>query len=135
MITRRYLEKQSTVLGLPMSQVGLLVLGMVVLIIMSSILKMFFPGYRWFNHLTVALVTGGYLLLRYATGKRHPSYLASVLSYRLLQKGRYYLPAPSRILRSRPPEQEGPPARPERMPSINHQFTPDARIRSESFTF
>lgn len=110
MITRRYLEKQSTVLGLPMNQVGLLVLLMVVLIIMSSLLKMFFPAYRWFNHLTVALVTGGYLLLRYAATKRHPSYLASMFSYRLLQKGRYFQPVPSGVLPAGRHQQEGLPA-------------------------
>ena len=98
MITRRYLEKKSTVLGLPMNQVGLLVLLMVVLIIVSSFLKMFIPQYRWFNHLTVVLVAGGYLVLRYAATKRHPSYLASLLSYRLLQKGRRYEPNVSRII-------------------------------------
>ncbi len=64
MITRRYLEKKSTVLGLPMNQVGLLVLLMVMLIIMSSFLKMSIPQYRWFNHLTVVLVAGGYRKLR-----------------------------------------------------------------------
>ncbi len=97
MITRRYLEKKSTVLGLPMYQLGLLVLAMVIMIVVSSLLKLATPQYRWFNHLTVVLVAGGYLVLRYATTKRHPSYLASLLSYRLLQKGRRYEPTVSRI--------------------------------------
>jgi hypothetical protein len=98
MVTRRYLEKKSTVLGLPMYQVGLLVLGMVVLIIASSLLKMFAPGFRWFNHLTVVLIAGGYFLLRYASAQRHPSYLLSLISYRVLQRRRYYKPVVSRVL-------------------------------------
>ena len=92
MVTRRYLEKKSTVLGLPMYQLGLLVLVMVILIVVSSLLKIAVPQYRWFNHLTVVVIAGGYFLLRYAAGKRHPTYLASLVSFKLLQRRRYYLP-------------------------------------------
>jgi len=92
MVTRRYLEKKSTVLGLPMYQLGLLVLAMVIMIVASSLLKIAVPQYRWFNHLTVVVIAGGYFLLRYAAGKRHPSYLASLVSFKLLQRRRYYLP-------------------------------------------
>jgi hypothetical protein len=42
MITRRYLEKKSTVLGLPMKQVGMLALLIVVLSVSGNILKMLF---------------------------------------------------------------------------------------------
>ncbi len=101
MVTRRYLEKKSTVLGLPMYQVGLLVLLMVILIILSSFLKMMAPQYRWFNHLVVLLLAGGYFLLRYAASRRHPSYLTSLVSYRLLQRRKYYLPTPSLLLKTK----------------------------------
>ncbi len=98
MITRRYLEKKSTVLGLPMYQLGLLVLAMVIMIVVSSLLKLATPQYRWFNHLTVVVVTGGYFLLRYAAGRRHPSYLASLLSFKLLQRRRCYQPTASSLM-------------------------------------
>ncbi len=101
MVTRRYLEKKSTVLGLPMYQVGLLVLLMVILIILSSFLKMMAPQYRWFNHMVVLLLAGGYLLLRYAASRRHPSYLASLVSYRLLQCRKYYLPTTPLLLKTK----------------------------------
>ncbi len=71
------------------------------LIIASSLLKLFAPGFRWFNHLTVALIAGGYFLLRYASAKRHPSYLISLVSYRVLQQRRYYKPVVSQVLRRR----------------------------------
>jgi hypothetical protein len=99
MITRRYLEKKSTVLGLPMYQLGLLVLGMVIMIVVSSLLKLATPEYRWFNHLTVALVLGGYFLLRYAAGRRHPSYLASVLSFKLLQRRHSFQPTANSMMK------------------------------------
>ncbi len=98
MVTRRYLEKKSTVLGLPMYQLGLLVLGMVMMIVVSSLLKLATPQYQWFNHLTVLLVAGGYLLLRYAVGKRHPSYLASLLSFKVLQRRHRYEPTAHSIM-------------------------------------
>ncbi len=98
MITRRYLEKKSTVLGLPMYQLGLLVLAMVIMIVVSSLLKLATPQYRWFNHLTVVLVAGGYFLLRYAAGRRHPSYLASLLSFKLLQRRHLYQPTANNIM-------------------------------------
>ncbi len=103
MVTRRYLEKKSTVLGLPMYQLGLLVMGMVMMIVVSSLLKLATPQYRWFNHLTVVLVAGGYFLLRYAAGKRHPSYLASVLSFKLLQRRHPYEPTAHSIMNARQP--------------------------------
>jgi hypothetical protein len=103
MITRRYLEKKSTVLGLPMYQLGLLVLAMVIMIVVSSLLKLATPQYRWFNHLTVVVVAGGYFLLRYAAGRRHPSYLASLLSFKLLQRRRCYQPTAGSIMNALQP--------------------------------
>ena len=101
MITRRYLEKESTVLGLPMTHVGLLVGMMVGMILMGTVAKLLLDGARWFNHLTVVLVTGSYLLLRYAASKKHPTYLSSNFSYRLLQRGKYYEPVASPTIKSR----------------------------------
>ena len=101
MITRRYLEKESTVLGLPMTHVGLLVGMMVGMILMGTVAKLLLDGARWFNHLTVVLVMGSYLLLRYAASKKQPTYLSSNFSYRLLQRGKYYEPVASPTIRNR----------------------------------
>jgi hypothetical protein len=98
MITRRYLEKKSTVLGLPMQEVGLLVGIGLLMIIVSSLLKLVAPTVRWFNHLTVVVVAGSYLLLRFAACKKQPSFLLSWISYYLLQKRRRYTPSSSRII-------------------------------------
>ncbi len=98
MITRRYLEKKSTVLGLPMQEVGLLVGVGLVMVIASSVLKLAAPTVRWFNHLTVLVVAGSYLLLRFVAGKKQPSFLLSWISYSLLQKHRRYIPTSSRII-------------------------------------
>ncbi len=100
MITRRYLEKESTVLGLPMTHVGLLVGMMVGMILLSTVAKLL-DGARWFNHLTVVLVTGSYLLLRYAASRKHPTYLSSNFSYRLLQRGKCYEPVASPTIPNR----------------------------------
>ncbi len=71
------MEKESTVLGLPATHVGLLVgMMMVGMILLSTVAKLL-DGARWFNHLTVVLVTGSYLLLRYAASRKHPTYLSS----------------------------------------------------------
>jgi hypothetical protein len=101
MITRRYLEKESTVLGLPMTHVGLLVGMMVGMILLSTVAKLLLDSARWFNHLTVVLALGSYLLLRFAASQKHPTYLSSNFSYRLLQRGKYYEPVASPTIRNR----------------------------------
>jgi hypothetical protein len=98
MITRRYLERKSTVLGLPMQAVGVLVGIGILLIVTSSILKLLTPHVQWFNHATVVVLTGSYGLLRYAATKKHPSFLSSLSSYYLLQRRRHFLPEVSRII-------------------------------------
>ena len=98
MITRRYLEKESTVLGLPMLQVGMLVLLMVVLIVFSTFLKMVMPAFKWFNHATVISITLAYMGLKYASKKKHPSWISSYLSYRFQQRHRRFVPKADSIL-------------------------------------
>jgi hypothetical protein len=98
MITRRYLEKESTVLGLPMLQVGMLVLLMVVLIVFSTFLKMLMPAFKWFNHATLIIVTLSYLGLKYASGKKHPSFITSYLSYHFQQKHKRFVPKADSIV-------------------------------------
>jgi hypothetical protein len=71
------------------------------MILMGTVAKLLLDGARWFNHLTVVLVTGSYLLLRYAASKKHPTYLSSSFSYRLLQRGTYYEPVASPTIKSR----------------------------------
>jgi uncharacterized membrane protein YfcA len=101
MITRRYLEKKSTVLGLPMKQVGMLALLIVVLSVSGNILKMLFTQVHWFNHLTLIVVIGSYALMRYAASKKHPSFLISYISYFLLQRRKYFIPMSSHIILNR----------------------------------
>lgn len=98
MVTRRYLEKESTVLGLPMLQVGMLVLIGVVMIVFSTFLKMVMPGFKWFNHATVVILTVSYMGLKYAARKKHPSFITSYLSYHFQQKGIRFVPAANSIL-------------------------------------
>ena len=98
MITRRYLEKESTVLGLPMMQVGVLVLLMVVMIVFSTFLKMVMPGFKWFNHATVITLTLAYMGLKYASGKKHPSWITSQISYRFQQKHKRFVPKADSIV-------------------------------------
>jgi hypothetical protein len=101
MMTRRYLEKKSTVLGLPMQAVGVLTSIGILLIVTSSILKLITPNVQWFNHGTVVVLAGSYGLLRYAATKKHPSFLSSWASFYLLQRKRFFLPSVSRIILSR----------------------------------
>ena len=98
MVTRRYLEKESTVLGLPMLQVGMLVLLMVVMIVFSTFLKMVMPGFKWFNHATVVILTVSYMGLKYAARKKHPSFITSYLSYHFQQKRTRFVPAACSIV-------------------------------------
>jgi uncharacterized protein YacL len=98
MITRRYLEKESTVLGLPMMQVGMLVGLMVVMIVFSTFLKMVLPGFKWFNHATVIILTLAYMGLKYASAKKHPSWITSQISYRFQQKHKRFVPKPDSIV-------------------------------------
>ncbi|MDJ1505226.1 hypothetical protein [Xanthocytophaga agilis] len=98
MITRRYLEKESTVLGLPMLQVGMLIMLTVVLIIFSTFLKLMAPGFKWFNHATVIIVTSAYFGLKYASRQKHPSFITSYLSYRFQQKSKRFSPTADSVL-------------------------------------
>ena len=102
MVTRRYLEKESTVLGLPMLQVGMLVLLGVVMIVSGTFLKMVMPGFKWFNHATVVILTVAYMGLKYAAKKKHPSFITSYLSYHFQQKGTRFVPAAHSILNKQP---------------------------------
>ncbi len=98
MITRRYLEKESTVLGLPMTQVGVLVLLMVALIVFSTFLKMVMPAFKWFNHATVITLTLAYMGLKYASAKKHPSFITSQISYHFQQKNKRFVPKADSIV-------------------------------------
>lgn len=101
MQTRRYLEKKSTVLGLPMQEVGILSLLFMTMTVIGSVIKLFFPGITAWNHFSFIVVAAGFTILRIPASKRHPSFLVSAISYYFLQKNKSFQPGQSRIIPNR----------------------------------
>ncbi len=88
-MTRRYLEKPSLVLGVPMGQVAVLAVTGVLLVLASKYVQQFIPYFKTGVLLTVLAGIG---LLRWTASKNDPSFLSSRLSFHLLQKKKTFEP-------------------------------------------
>jgi hypothetical protein len=82
------LERKSWVLGLPMTQIGLLICLFLVLTVLGSLIAIVVAVSGWYYLGTTFLTLALYLLLRRAARKQHPDYLLSFLSYRFYQPQR-----------------------------------------------
>ena len=85
MRTYKSIERRSTILGMPVTDLMLLLVALVGLVMLGSVISIFTPVSKYYYLCALGAVLGGYLVLRYANRNRHPSYLQAVLSFHFKQ--------------------------------------------------
>ena len=82
--TNKYLERKTRLIGLPVDDLMTLLMGGLALLVLGGILGSFAPMPKAYYGLVFLLLIAGYFLLRRMNAKPHPTYLFSMLCFRLL---------------------------------------------------
>jgi hypothetical protein len=81
MRTYKSIEKKSAILGMPVTDLALLLFMLIGLVMAGSVISIFMPVSKYYYLSTLLLITSSYLCLR-ATGRRsHPAFILSALSF------------------------------------------------------
>ncbi|MDO1449835.1 hypothetical protein Q0590_26385 [Rhodocytophaga aerolata] len=85
MKTYKSLERKSLILGMPLTDLLLLLSLLIALVLLGSIGSLFFPVSRYYYLATVAIIAGLYLLMKFINRKGHPHFLFAALSFHFRQ--------------------------------------------------
>ncbi|MGF7083012.1 hypothetical protein [Mucilaginibacter sp. UYCu711] len=91
----KVVEREGKVLGLPFADFGFIALLFLVFFIGGGVAGMFFRVSKYYYLIAVLIVASLYILLRIANGKKHPSYLFSLLSAKYLQPKHIWIKEPA----------------------------------------
>lgn len=86
-LPKKTLEKPTKILGLTMQELGITLAVLFTVMMISNLLRGLLQVSSWVNLLAVAVIVGQISLVRYASKKKYPSFILTMLAYYLMRPG------------------------------------------------
>ncbi|MDF9796269.1 uncharacterized protein YacL [Catalinimonas alkaloidigena] len=85
MKTFKSIEKKAQILGLPMQDLFTLLFGLSIAMVLGIVINFFLPVSKYYFFAVLIATFGAFFLLKRINLRKHPSFLFSLISYRLWQ--------------------------------------------------
>jgi hypothetical protein len=85
MRTYKSIEKKSVILGMPLSDLALLLFMLIGLVMGGSVVSIFISVSKYYYLSTLLLIIGSYYLLKLANRKAHPAFIFCLISFHFKQ--------------------------------------------------